>query len=136
MVVDMGYWTKVSKRIIVLILTIIGIYLAFKLAIFYMPFLIAFIISLLIEPLIKFVNKKTKLTKCGKSMLIYSILNENKNKLKFLSKSDENIDLSMTAITEFKKHGVLPEKLQEEIENIQDEYLKTNLNDMFLIYQN
>ena len=81
-------------------------------------------------------NKKTKLTKCGKSMLIYSILNENKNKLKFLSKSDENIDLSMTAITEFKKHGVLPEKLQEEIENIQDEYLKTKLNDMFLIYQN
>lgn len=81
-------------------------------------------------------NKKTKLTKCGKAMLIYSILNENKSKLKFLSKSDENIDLSMTAITEFKKHGVLPEKLQEEIEKIDDEYLKTKLNDMYLIYQN
>lgn len=80
-------------------------------------------------------NKKTKLTKCGKAMLIYSILNENKNKLKFLSKSDENIDLSMTAITEFKKHGILPEQLQEEMENMQDEYLKTKLNDMFLIYQ-
>lgn len=81
-------------------------------------------------------SKKTKLTKCGKAMLIYSILNENKNKLKFLSKSDENIDLSMTAITEFKKHGILPKHLQEEIENVQDEYLKTKLNDMFLIYQN
>lgn len=81
-------------------------------------------------------SKKTKLTKCGKAMLIYSILNENKNKLKFLSKSDENIDLSMTAITEFKKHGILPERLQEEIEKVQDEYLKTKLNDMFLIYQN
>lgn len=79
--------------------------------------------------------KKTKLTKCGKSMLIYSILNENKNNLKFLSKSDENIDLSMTAITEFKKHGVRPENLQEEIEKIDDEYLKTKLKDMFLIYQ-
>lgn len=80
-------------------------------------------------------SKKTKLTKCGKSMLIYSILNENKSKLKFLSKSDDNIDLSMTAITEFKKHGILPEQLKNEIQKINDEYLKTKLSDMFLIYQ-
>ena len=80
-------------------------------------------------------NKKTQLTKCGKAMLIYSILNEQKKKLQFLSKSDENITLSMTAITEFKKHGVIPEKLQEEIEKTDDEYLKIKLNDMFLIYQ-
>ena len=81
-------------------------------------------------------NTKTQLTKCGKSMLIYSILNENKSNLKFLSKSDENIDLSMTAITEFKKHGVLPQDLKQEIENTDDKYLKTKLNDMFLIYSN
>ena len=81
-------------------------------------------------------NTQTQLTKCGKSMLIYSILNENKNNLKFLSKSDENIDLSMTAITEFKKHGVLPQDLQQEIENTDDQYLKTKLSDMFLIYSN
>lgn len=81
-------------------------------------------------------SKKTKLTKCGKAMLIYSILNENRKKLKFLSKSDENIDLTMTAITEFKKHGVKPERIQEELEKIDDEYLKTKLNDMYLIYQN
>ena len=74
MVVDMGYWTKVSKRIIVLILTIIGIYLAFKLAIFYIPFLIAFIISLLIEPLIKFVNKKTKLTRKTSAIIVLVIV--------------------------------------------------------------
>ena len=80
--------------------------------------------------------KQTKLTKCGKSMLIYSILNQYKKDLKFLSKSDENIDLSMTAITEFKKHGVKPENLQEEIEKLQDEYLKAKLKDMLLIYQN
>lgn len=70
MVIDMGYWTKVAKRIIVLILTIIGIYLAFKLAIFYMPFLIAFIISLLIEPLIKFVNKRTRLTRKTSAIIV------------------------------------------------------------------
>ena len=63
LVVDMGYWTKVSKRIIILALTIIGIFFAFKLAVFYMPFLIAFIISLLIEPIIKFVNKNIILLK-------------------------------------------------------------------------
>ena len=81
-------------------------------------------------------NTKTQLTKCGKSMLIYSILNENKNNLKFLSKSDENIDLSMTAITEFKKHGVSPQDLKQEIDKTDDQYLKTKLNDMFLIYSN
>ena len=81
-------------------------------------------------------NTKTKLTKCGKSMLIYHILNSNKNKLKFLNKSDENIDLSLTAITEFKKHGVLPKDLIEEKEKTKDEYLKTKLNDMSIIYQN
>ncbi|MCI8640623.1 MAG: helicase-exonuclease AddAB subunit AddB [Clostridia bacterium] len=80
-------------------------------------------------------NKKTKLTKCGKAMLIYSILNTNKNKLKFLNKSDENIDLTLTAITEFKKHGILPEHLIEEEQKIEDIYLKTKLNDMSLIYK-
>ena len=81
-------------------------------------------------------NNKVQLTKCGKSMLIYSILNDNKNKLKFLSKSDENIDLSMSAITEFKKHGVLPQDLQNEIEKTDDTYLQTKLSDMYLIYNN
>ena len=80
-------------------------------------------------------SNKTQLTKSGKAMLIYAILNKNKSNLKFLSKSDENIDLSMTAITEFKKHGVQPNDLKEEIEKIDDEYLKTKLSDMYLIYQ-
>jgi len=79
-------------------------------------------------------NKKTKLTKCGKAMLIYSILNENKNKLKFLSKSDENIDLSMTAITEFKKHNIPVDRLSTLTNNIEDEYLKAKLEDIYLVY--
>lgn len=79
--------------------------------------------------------KRTTLTKCGKAMLIYSILGTNKKSLKFLSKSDENIDLSMNAITEFKKHGISIGNLQDEAEKLQDEYLKTKLNDMILIYK-
>ena len=80
-------------------------------------------------------SKETKMTKCGKAMLIYSILKENKKNLKFLGKSDENIEISMTAITEFKKHGVLIENLKEEIEKTKNEYLKTKLKDMTLVYE-
>lgn len=74
MVVDMGYWTKVGKRILVLLITILGIYLAFKLAIFYSPFLIAFIISLLIEPIIKFTVKKTKLTRKVSAIIVLVVV--------------------------------------------------------------
>lgn len=80
-------------------------------------------------------STKTHLSKCGKAMLIYSILNRHKKELKFLGKSDENIDLAMQAITEFKKHGITVQKLQEEIEKIEDTYLKTKLKDITLIYQ-
>ena len=75
------------------------------------------------------------LSKCGKAMLVYSILNNNQKNLKFLGKSDENIDLSMRAITEFKKHGVSVEDLLNEISGVEDLYLKNKLQDMSLIYK-
>lgn len=77
---------------------------------------------------------KTQISKCGKSMLIYSILNKYRNDLKFLGKSDENIDLSMSAITEFKKHGITIENLKQEIDKIDDNYLKAKLSDMIIVY--
>ena len=39
MVIDMNYWSKVLKKIVILLFSILGVYLAFKLVIFYMPFL-------------------------------------------------------------------------------------------------
>lgn len=78
---------------------------------------------------------KTHLSKSGKAMLIYAILNRHKKELKFLGKSDENIDLCMTAITEFKQHGITVQDLQKEIEKIEDTYLKTKLKDMAIIYE-
>lgn len=78
---------------------------------------------------------RTHLSKCGKAMLIYSILNQYKNELKFLGKSDENIDISMTAVTEFKKHGISLEDLSKEKERIEDTYLKAKLDDMLLVYE-
>ncbi len=80
-------------------------------------------------------STKSYLSKCGKAMLIYSILNQNKKELTFLGKSDENIELSMTAITEFKKHGITVQNLQQEIERTENTYLKTKLKDIVLVYQ-
>lgn len=74
MVIDMGYWTRVSKKILILLATIVGLYLAFKLAVFYIPFLIAFIFSVMIEPIIKFVHKKTKLTRKVSAILVLIIV--------------------------------------------------------------
>ena len=78
---------------------------------------------------------ETNLSKCGKAMLIYSILNNNKKNLKFLGKTDENVDMADTAITEFEKHGISVEMLAQEIDKQQDIYLKNKLQDMHTIYE-
>ena len=75
------------------------------------------------------------LTKCGKSMLIYSILQKEKNNLTLLNKSDENIDLCIRTISEFKKNKILISDLKEELEKVEDNYLKIKLKDMILIYE-
>ena len=77
---------------------------------------------------------ETNLSKCGKAMLIYSILNNNKKELKFLGKTDENVDMLDTAITEFKKHGISVEQLSEEIDKQDDIYLKNKLKDLSIVY--
>ena len=74
MIVDMSYWTRVIRKIIYVIAILVGLYLAFKLSVFYMPFLIAFIISLIIEPLIRLLMKKTKLTRKKSAITIFVIV--------------------------------------------------------------
>lgn len=75
------------------------------------------------------------LSSCGKSMLIYDILSEKKNDLRFIGKSTENVDLLSTQITEFKKHGITVSLLKETIDHTEDAYLKAKLTDMLLIYE-
>ena len=77
----------------------------------------------------------TNLTKCGKAMLIYSILQDKKNELIFLNKSDENIDLCIRTISELKKHGITINDLKNINEKIENKYLKNKLNDIILIYE-
>lgn len=75
------------------------------------------------------------LSQTGKSMLIYSNLSKEKNNLNFIGKSLENVNLVETQITEFKKHGITVEKLEQTIENLEDKYLKAKLKDMLLVYK-
>lgn len=74
MIIDMSYWTRVLRKILYVVLILVGLYLAFKLSIFYMPFLVAFIISLIIEPAIRFIMRKTKLTRRASSIIIFIIV--------------------------------------------------------------
>lgn len=73
MVINLAYWAKVLKRIFILILSIIGVFLAIKLSIFYMPFLIALIIALILEPIIKFFINNTSLSRRTSSILVLTI---------------------------------------------------------------
>ena len=81
-------------------------------------------------------NNQPKLTKSGKAMLVSHIFTKNKNKLKYLSKSKDNIELAISSITEFKKHGITKEKLEDQIEKTENIYLKTKLEDILIIYKN
>lgn len=74
MIINMPYWTRVLKNIVYVLLILVGLYIALKLSIFYMPFLVAFIISLIIEPAIKYIMKKTNLTRRSSSIIIFLIV--------------------------------------------------------------
>ena len=74
MIIDMNYWSKVFRKIIIFLLSILGIYLGFKLAIFYIPFLIAFILSLLIEPIIRFCMKHFKLKRRTSAIIVFLLV--------------------------------------------------------------
>lgn len=72
--------------------------------------------------------------KSGKAMVVSSLLEEAQKELNFLGKNLENIDLILTQITEFKKHGITAENLKEKMEKTQDTYLKLKIKDMYMIY--
>ena len=79
------------------------------------------------------IGQETRLSKSGKAMLIYSILSKHKKDLKFLGKSDNNIEIVGNMFTEFKKHNIqVKELLEFDSEN---EYMNLKLKDISLIYQ-
>lgn len=72
--------------------------------------------------------------KAGKAMVVSSLLEEAQKELNFLGKNLENIDLILTQITEFKKHGITAEMLKEKMDATQDTYLKLKIKDIYTIY--
>ena len=76
---------------------------------------------------------KTSLSKSGKAMLIYDILDRKKKDLNFLGKSKQNVELVDTMLTEFKKHSVKLEDLREL--NVENKYLEKKLEDITSIYE-
>lgn len=56
-----AYYTKIIAKVAILALILLGIFLTYKLAMFYIPFIIAMIIAACVEPLIKFFMKHTKM---------------------------------------------------------------------------
>lgn len=78
-------------------------------------------------------NLYTRLSKIGKSMLIYDILTKEKKNLKFLGKSDKNIDIVGNMLTEFKKHGIDIESVLNT--DFDDEYMRLKLEDVGIIHK-
>ena len=55
------YYLKIGFKFLIFGLAVLGIFILYKLAVFYMPFVIAVIIACIAEPLIKFFMKKCKM---------------------------------------------------------------------------
>ncbi|OFI05459.1 ATP-dependent helicase/deoxyribonuclease subunit B [Clostridium acetireducens DSM 10703] len=73
----------------------------------------------------------------GRSMLIYKIIEENKDKLKLFGKASKRqgfVTNISDVITEFKRYNVENDVLKLALENIKNENLKNKMEDIFLIY--
>lgn len=77
----------------------------------------------------------TLITKSSKAMLIYCILQENKSELTFLGKTNQNLDLAIKTITEFKKHNISIKDIEKNLEEVNDKILELKLKDMSKIYK-
>lgn len=77
---------------------------------------------------------KENITNCGKAMLLSYIMEKQKNNLKFLGKTDKNLDLSLRMITELKKNNIDNKVLTKSKEEIEDKYIKLKLDDISILY--
>ena len=75
------------------------------------------------------------ISKSGKAMLIYEAISKHQKELKFLGNSNENVDMIISQITEFKKHNINTEMLEKQKDETSDPYLKAKMNDMLIVYK-
>ena len=142
MVIDMNYLSKVAKKILILLLSVFGLYLGFKLATFYIPFLIAFVLYLLIEPCIRFLMKKFKLKRRTSAIIVFSfviltiagivtwgvvtLVQEASNLLGGLNGYFEKANILLNHINEYFKTSKIkiPNEVQNIIQNSSNEFLE------------
>ena len=70
---SLEYLGEIGKKVLKILLIILMTYLGIKLAFFYMPFLIAFVISLIIEPAVRYLMRKMNLTRKMSAIIIFII---------------------------------------------------------------
>ncbi|KRU24205.1 ATP-dependent helicase/exonuclease AddB [Clostridium sporogenes] len=73
----------------------------------------------------------------GKSMLLYNIIEDNKNNLKVFKKAAKRQGFITTIsdiITEFKRYNITPEIILNNLENIEGDNLKYKMEDLALIF--
>ena len=112
------YYSRILFKSVILVFTLLLLFLAYKLAMFYVPFIIAFLIATMIEPLIKFFMNKCKLKRKVSAsislilvviiigslltVLISAIISESKVLLNNLNGSmDEAYNWGMNLINDF-----------------------------------
>ncbi len=78
---------------------------------------------------------KKNLSKAGRAMLIYDVLESQKNNLTFLGKTSQNVELIQTQLTELKKHTVSLDILKKNTEELENKYLQEKLKDIITIYE-
>ncbi len=78
-------------------------------------------------------DNKKHLSKVGKDMLIFDLLSKEKENLKFLGKSEKNIDTVNRLFTEFKKHQITVNNLKSL--KIENEYINLKLQDIVSLYE-
>lgn len=78
---------------------------------------------------------KNNLSKAGRAMLIYDVLESQKNNLTFLGKTSQNVELIQTQLTELKKHAISLETLKKTNEELENRYLQEKLKDIITIYE-
>lgn len=67
-------YSCILKKVGIGVLLLILFFIACKLSIFYIPFIIAYIISILLDPIIKFLNKRTSFSRKVNSVIVLALI--------------------------------------------------------------
>ena len=79
---------------------------------------------------------KTNLSKSGRAMLLFDIMDEHKNELKYLGKTQKNLETISRLITELKKHNINSNIIKGTKQELQDKRLEYKLEDINIILEN